>query len=414
MLTKTLPLPEQIETPSTTSEIQKEIKEKVDERGFYLYEWISPEELRTSVKSDYLSIVRWASIPLAIFTLIAGLFWLAGGLFSVILSILGVLSVFYLIVFIILVAKMFHKSYLYTRGADVVITDDHYVSGGKVLRKDDFEWQKQAFRVMETLFREPLFKKSKLDDYVEMQKKWLLEQLKTIAWGGGEIIQNVGRSRDSGPIIMVILLAGALYSGMMGFVYFVWVFFVSILAQVFSWFANKALLATHNTEHTIQALFHDIYEASVGLKAEKKESISLLTEAGQNAWVDNLSGKLNSSFEELNDMARLATDNSIDLRKELENSKYKDIFNFKKYDNWIKTQVLAPIEEILELLEKNRAVVAREIESIEAGAKKKITDNMWWSTGNRALEVQKERFQMQIESFDRMITMMQSYKQKLQ
>ena len=164
---------------------------------------------------------------------------------------------------------------------------------------------------------------------------------------------------------MVIILAGILYSGMMGFVYFVGVFFVSIMAQLFSWLANKALLIAHNTEHTIQSLFHEIYKASVRLKSEKQQSIALLTEAGQNEWVDNLSGKLQDSFKEVSDMAKLATDKSVDLRKELENSKYKDIFNFKKYDHWIKAQVLAPIEEILELLKNNRERIQKTIHEIE-------------------------------------------------
>ena len=64
MLTRTLPLPEE-QTPEI-------IQNQVDERGFYLYEWISPDELRMTLERDYLSIVRWASIPLAIITAIAG------------------------------------------------------------------------------------------------------------------------------------------------------------------------------------------------------------------------------------------------------------------------------------------------------------------------------------------------------
>jgi hypothetical protein len=54
MLTRTLPSPEIHED----TESPEFIEEKVDERGFYLYEWISPEELRMSVQSDYLSIIR--------------------------------------------------------------------------------------------------------------------------------------------------------------------------------------------------------------------------------------------------------------------------------------------------------------------------------------------------------------------
>jgi len=215
MLTKTLPLPEDTETPSTDPTIQREIKEKVDERGFYLYEWISPEELRTSIKSDYLSIVQASSIPLAIITFVVGLLGLSGGMVGVVLSVLGVLGVFYLIVFVVLIIKMLQKSYLYTRGANVVITDDHYVSGGKVRKKTDFEGQKQAFRVMETLFREPLFQRSELNTYVDMQTKNLADQLKTILGGGGELLQGAGRSKDSGGIVIVVFIAGFLYAAMM-------------------------------------------------------------------------------------------------------------------------------------------------------------------------------------------------------
>ncbi|MFZ2256236.1 MAG: hypothetical protein WAW59_00215 [Patescibacteria group bacterium] len=68
MLTRTLPSPETI--PVENTESPEFIEEKVDERGFYLYEWISPDELRMSVQADYLSIIRAASMPLAVVTLI--------------------------------------------------------------------------------------------------------------------------------------------------------------------------------------------------------------------------------------------------------------------------------------------------------------------------------------------------------
>ena len=70
MLTRTLPSPEVI--PEENTESPEFIEQQVDERGFYLYEWISPDELRMSVLADYLSIIRAASTPLAIVTLIAG------------------------------------------------------------------------------------------------------------------------------------------------------------------------------------------------------------------------------------------------------------------------------------------------------------------------------------------------------
>lgn len=67
----------------TQTSTQKEqtpqiIQEQVDERGFYLYEWISSDELRMTLEKDYLNIVRVSSIPLAIVTAIAGFIGFAG------------------------------------------------------------------------------------------------------------------------------------------------------------------------------------------------------------------------------------------------------------------------------------------------------------------------------------------------
>lgn len=130
MRTRTLPTSENSDFSEqvTKESTIKEIQDQVDERGFYLYEWISPDELRMSVQADYLSVVRKASTPLAIITFIAGLIGLAAGPIGVMAAIIAILGIFYSFVFLYLVLRMLRRSYLYTRGADVVITDNHYIS----------------------------------------------------------------------------------------------------------------------------------------------------------------------------------------------------------------------------------------------------------------------------------------------
>ena len=96
---------------------------------------------------------------------------------------LGVLGIFYTIVLAILIAKMLRKSYLYTRGGNVVITDDHYVSNGTVVERSDFAGQKEAFRELEKTFREPLLEPSGLAEHIAMQRDGLMEQMKNIASG---------------------------------------------------------------------------------------------------------------------------------------------------------------------------------------------------------------------------------------
>ena len=53
MLTRTLTSPN-----SETPENIQVIADTVKERGFYLYEWISSDELRMTLEKDYLNIVK--------------------------------------------------------------------------------------------------------------------------------------------------------------------------------------------------------------------------------------------------------------------------------------------------------------------------------------------------------------------
>ena len=78
---------------------------------------------------------------------------------------------------------MLRKSYLYTRGGNVVITDNHYVSAGTVVERSDFATQKEAFSDLERTFREPLLEPSGLAEHVAMEKDNLMEQMKNIVSG---------------------------------------------------------------------------------------------------------------------------------------------------------------------------------------------------------------------------------------
>jgi hypothetical protein len=184
---------------------------------------------------------------------------------------------------------------------------------------------------------------------------------------------------------------------MMALVYFAGVFFVSIMARVFSWLAHRALLAVNNTEHEIQTL-----------KSGQKQSISLLTEAGRGEWTNSLSSRLHDSFAVISEMAGKATNQTVELRDILESSRYRDIFNFVKYGNWIQGQVLSPIEEILTLLQKNHDTIYKTLLSLDS----QISDNTDPSL-QKPLIFQKERLEMQMESITPMIEMLEGYKERL-
>jgi hypothetical protein len=234
----------------------------------------------------------------------------------------------------------------------------------------------------------------------------------------------MGRSRDAAGIVMVLMIAGVLYGTMMAVVYFFGVFFVSVMARIFSWIAHLILLAVNNTEHEIQTRFAQITRASIALKSGQKQSVSLLIDAGRGEWTDNLSSKIRDSFAVISEMAGKATDQTVELRDILENSKYKDIFNFVKYGKWIQGQILSPIEEILLLLQKNRDAISHTITSLDvqiAGIPLQTEGVPTIGGGVVALDpslqkpliLQKERFEMQMGSIAPMIEMLEGYRAKL-
>ncbi len=403
MLTRTLPLPEKQKTENIQT-----ISKTVKERGFYLYEWISSDELRMTLERDYLNIVRWASIPLAVICAIAGFIGFAGWPIGTILAVLGVLGIFYLIVGLILSIQFFYRSYLYTRGANVVITDDYFVSWANIMEQWDKKAVQKNFEKFEKIFDEPFLGESKLAEKKAIAKTELFDNLKNIAYGWWKILQWVWRSRDSWWIVVVILVAGFLYAAMMGLVYFIGIFFIALFGRIFSWFAHQYLIAMSNTEHKIQTLFSDIQDSSDRLNTSKKDTVSLLSDASKNEWKENLSARLGESFELINTIANNTTDKSIKLRKILESSKYKDIFNFVKYGNWVKKQILEPIEEILLLLNKNSDTLRNTIFSLDS----QITTTTDPSL-QKPLILQQERLKMQVESFQRNIDLLNSYREKL-
>lgn len=404
MLTRTLPLPEKKQVNNNIQSISDTVKE----RGFYLYEWISPDELRMTLERDYLKIVKWASIPLAIITMIAGFIGFAAGPIGTILAVLWVLGVFYLIVGLILSVQFLHRSYLYTRGANVVITDNHYVSGANIIEQSDRKAVQKKFEKFETIFDEPFFGESRLEEKKEKAKTELFDNLKEIAYGWWKILQWVWKSRDSGWIVLVILAAGFLYATMMWLVYFIGIFFIALFGRIFSWFAHRYLIAMNNTEHKIQTLFSDIQESSDSLNSGKENTVSLLSDASKDEWKENLSGKLAESFELINKLAKSTTNNTIKLREVLQSSKYKDIFNFVKYGNWVKKQILEPIEEILLLLNKNNDTLKDAISSLDSQISTTTDPSL-----QKPLILQQDRLKIQLENFQKNIDLLNSYREKL-
>ncbi len=99
----------------------------------------------------------------------------------------------------------------------------------------------------------------------------------------------------------------------------------------------------------IQRLFEKLEVISNELILSKNMIIKNLNNATEGSWDTGVSGVVNA-FDMTIGKAWSGISLVKKLRKTLENSKYATIFNYTTFDTWTKSQILEPINEMIELL----------------------------------------------------------------
>lgn len=221
--------------------------------------------------------------------------------------------------------------------------------------------------------------------------------------------KNSDKNNNTQGFVIIFAIVSAVFGFMIGLTYFLGLPIVYFFAKIFSKIFKKILLTKSHTEYKIQNLFEEIDTHSEKVKNEKEKIILSLTEAKNNNWQENLSGKIFENFSILNECTEKAVNKSLTLKNLLENSeKYAKIFNFTKYDIWIKNEILAPILELLDLTEKNILL----LKNTETALEKQISETT--DPSHRTpLELQKTRLQSKITEFEQMKKILENYREKL-
>lgn len=405
LLTKTR---EDISSTPIKDQIPVETKKEIEERGFSLYKWISPQEVKTSIQRDYLSILSTFWIWVGWWAIILSLFWwgftpLSFGIFF------WVLGAFYTIVLAYLVAVAIKRSISLTNSANVILTEKAVSIGGKIYNYENLDTNNKTIQKISEEFEEPLFGESKLE-----KKKWqLLENtMNSIgeAWGWAfRVLWNFDRGgRDSGQLIIFVIILWVLYTATMGIIYLSGLFFIWIFSLGITLFNRFLLRVSGHQVQRINDTFENIDNLSTSLISESNSLSNFLNEAGENNWQDGLLLKINKGIENINSSASESVDDSKRLRNLLENSPYKDIFNFWTYGNWVKSKIIAPLEKIYELLEKNTTILQKTIQELENQIADTKEASLSWP-----LELQKKRLESQREQFEKQRELITSYLEKL-
>jgi predicted patatin/cPLA2 family phospholipase len=99
----------------------------------------------------------------------------------------------------------------------------------------------------------------------------------------------------------------------------------------------------------------------------------------------------------------------MELKNEINASRYNDMFRFEVYNGWIKKQISKPLEDILSLLEKNKTILEQTRDDI-----KKQINNTEKIELQAPLKLQLKRIKMQLRDVQKHIPMLEDSISKLQ
>ena len=396
--------------------LSDEAKHEIDTKWFYLYPWISSWEVKTSVERDYLQILSKVWLGVGI---VAIIMWFLGGWLSLLgfFTFFSILWVFYTFVFLYLFFVAVRRALMLTNTANVVLTDRAISFGGDIIPYEKMDEYRPTIKKWEREFQEPLFWPSHLK---EVKNSLLKDTVATITKWWKILFDTLGQShgRNSGQLFMVLAVFGLVYTIVMAVVYFWGLFFVWMFSLIMMFLWRFVMRLSWHTVRRINDGFENIDALAHSLKESNTRLVENLKKARENEWKDALLTNINSGIDTINASAKQSLEASKKLRNTLENSQYKEVFNFDTYTGWIRTQIIRPLEDIRDLLTQNHLLLSNTLESLE----KEITNiqDAWEenqvipkASSLAALEAQKLRLERQREVFERHGTMIDEYLHRL-
>lgn len=384
--------------------IPENIQKEINEKWFFVYNWIDEKEIKTSIQIDFLEKLYYASLPILI---IFGAIWFfvqssSKLLILTIWWLIGFLSIIMIIYLIIISIKITLKAW---KISHLIITNKYFSINKKILELQDWNkiiLDKETQKIWET-FHEELFKNSELKEKKDLVFKSLIKKSEENFYTILKFAEDIDKRLAS----LVYIIFGAFWVASF-LIYIVWIFFAAILWIFINFTIRKYLIFKWNKILKINEDFKEIEKFSLNLINEKEILQKNLFEASENEWKDGLLLKINSWIEKVNKNANNSVNKNLELIKELKASDFDKIFDYNLYNSWLKKQISTPIIWIIELLEKNIKVLDNQIFENE-----KIVQNTENINNQNQIIFSIERLKSRKNEIEKHIFTMKSYLEKL-
>lgn len=375
-------------------QIPQEIQIKVNERWFYLYNWIGSNDVKNSIERDFLKVLNFVWIPFAIIAILSFLLTFNPFVF------LWVVLSFTLIFLVYLSVLWFLRGIQLSKNWYVVITDSAIWVNGKIVKINELYTISNELSIIEQDFEEKIFMSSTLEN----SKNNFIQKLKDKIWSWyGTIMRNFDEK-----LLFIVLALYTAYILIMGIVYIFGSFIIMFFWILINIISKYILLKSWDEVIYINDLFEKIHFESENISHEKDQVLIYLENALNGDWKEWMIQDINISIEMISNKTNIVLDFNKNLKQRLEASKYNSIFNFNIYNNWIKKQIKDPLVSIQELLEKNSKMIQISIKWLQ----KQIYDTFEEKL-KAPLILQEKRLQIQQEQTNNYKNIIESYMKRI-
>ena len=335
--------------------------DEIATKGYSVYEYLSIDELKATFERDFLgfAIKFWKPIIIAL--------WVLGFLFyqiwtSGLLAFLSLLFFLYWILFFFLFMKLLARTKLFLMIKDVVYTDTHLVLGNAIYDYKKIWSLKNLLDKYEWVFDERLTQPSKIFAKIEQYRKDVWSMVWSSFWDVGDFVWNMsdwyGRwSRDAASIGMIVMLAMGVVSLVGGALFWLWLIiskiFLNIYWNILSWIISRRPTTEWKIYKDINNIEKDIDQMS---KAQKNIASSIKDFQAEKI-LTTFDDRIEANMKWFYSLAQNVMKQKNVLNEYILKTKYSDIFNFPKFNNYYKTSFNQPIFDMIAMLTRAQKTI---------------------------------------------------------
>lgn len=380
---------------SDTHEIPEFALEEINEKWFYVYEFIDDDEIVTKIRIYFLNVVKYSWIPLFILLVICYFTLKFVWVFIWIWIIVWVYSIFLIFWSIYYALKWWKISH-------IVLTEKHFSIWDIIYdynKENEIYLDNEVWEIVDKFSENPFWK-----NFLKEEEKEEIENIKWIFYWWADLIWELSWQlawKKEWAWLAIALWWLYLWFAIVTFaMYVLWSTILLFLWILIRFFIRKYMIIRWNKVLEIQDKFKMIENNSIQVFDSKKQLLYNLEEAFKQEWKDWLLLKINSWFENISKQISNSIVLSKDLLNTIEKSIYLEMFNKEKYDIWLKKQTKDPIDWILVVLNSELSIVDWQIEEIK--------DNQVWQ-----IQLAKQRLEMKKEELEKYIYMLSELRKRI-